>query len=59
MNETTDGIILGLTAGFIVLAIVLVSVFVHRLTRNRKIAYNEFLLRRRDNFPLGDLDLDE
>lgn len=57
MNETTD--VQHIIAFVCVVAIIVTASFViHRIKRVRRVHYNEFLLRRRDNFPLGDLDVD-
>lgn len=57
MNEVTDGQYI--IAFVCVVAIIAAASFViHRIKRTRRIHYNEFLLRRRDNFPLGDLDIE-
>lgn len=57
MNETTD--VQYIIAFFCVIMIIAVASWViHRIKRTRRIHYNEFLLRRRDNFPLGDMDIE-
>lgn len=57
MNETTDSqCIIAFVCVMVIIATA--SFVVHRIQRARKIHYNDFLLRRRDNFPMGDLDVD-
>jgi flagellar biogenesis protein FliO len=57
MNETTD--VQYIIAFVCVITLIGVASYVmHRIKRTRRIHYNEFLLHRRDNFPLGDMDVE-
>lgn len=57
MNETTDvQYIIAFVCVIVIIAVA--SIVIHRIKRTRRIHYNEFLLHRRDNFPLGDLDIE-
>lgn len=40
------------------IAIVALQIYLKRLRRKHRAAYNDYVLRRRDNVPMGDLDVD-
>jgi membrane protein YdbS with pleckstrin-like domain len=54
MNKPTEALVA------IVLVVVLVAIceFVRRLRWRHRVEYNDYVLRRRDNVPMGDLDVD-
>lgn len=57
MNETTD--IQWIIAFVCIMAIIATtSVVVHRIKRARRISHNDYLLHRRCDMKLGDMDVE-
>lgn len=57
MNELTSA--QGIGAGLIILAIIVLQVYLQRYRRRLRVERNNYLLNRRDNFPVGDMQEEE